>query len=261
MGVYNGEKFLEEAIRSVLAQTFEDFEFIICDDCSTDSSAQILKKYAESDSRIKLLRNEKNSGLAATLNKCIEVSKGEFLVRMDCDDRCLPERFNVQVGWMRKNPDICVAGSSVRFIDDSGKVYGQKNITSEERFGLAQTVLFSRLVHPSVIMRKEKVIAVGGYSSNTLTTRAEDYDLWCKLCEQGETLANIPQILFEYREDENNIVRRKYKYRIQEFRLKRHWICRAKRPFWELAYAVKPLIVGLIPLNFYKKLHKRKIKE
>lgn len=258
MGVYNGEKFLEEAVRSVLSQTFEDFEFIICDDCSTDSSAQILKKFAESDNRIKLIKNEKNLGLAATLNRCIEAATGEFLARMDCDDCCLPERFAVQYDWMKANPDVCAAGSDIEFIDDNGTVYGRKNITADERFTLAETVLFCRMFHPSVIMRKDKVQSVGGYTSNELTTRAEDYDLWCKLCEKGETVGNIARVLFRYREDQNNITRRKYKYRVQEFRLKWYWIRRAKRPVAELRYAIKPLIVGLLPLGLYKKLRRKK---
>ncbi len=258
MGVYNGEKFLEEAICSVLSQTYEDFEFIICDDCSTDSSAQILQKFAESDSRIKLLKNDKNLGLAATLNRCIDAAQGEFLARMDCDDRCLPDRFKVQIDFLRKHPDVCAVGSDLEFIDDNGDVYGQKNIVTEERFNLADTVRFCRVFHPSVMMRKGAVQAVGGYSSNDLTTRAEDYDLWCKLCENGGIIANIPQVLFQYREDQNNIVRRKYKYRTQEARLKWYWIRRAKRPVPELRFAIKPLIVGLLPLGLYKKLRKIK---
>ncbi len=258
MGVYNGERFLKEAVDSVLNQTFTDFEFIICDDCSTDSSAEILRGYTQKDERIVLLRNEKNMGLAATLNNCLKVANGEFIARMDCDDRCLPTRFERQVEWLRRNEDVCAAGSGVEFIDDNGTVYGEKQIKEPERFTLKEVVRYSQLVHPSVMMRKDKLLAVGGYSSNILTTRAEDYDLWCKLCEKGETVGNIPETLFQYREDENNIVRRKYKYRVQEYRLKWYWIRRAKRPVTELRYAVKPLLVGLIPLSLYKKLHKRK---
>ena len=258
MGVYNGERFLREAVESVLSQTFGDFEFIICNDCSVDSSAEILKEMAEKDLRIVLLENKKNMGLAATLNNCLKVAKGEFIARMDCDDRSLPTRFERQVKWLKENPDICAMGSGVQFIDDNGTVYGEKQIKSVERFGIADVVKYSQLVHPSVMMRKDKLLAVNGYSSNTLTTRAEDYDLWCKLCETGETVGNIPEILFQYREDENNIVRRKYKYRVQEFRLKWYWIRRAKRPVSQLLYAIKPLLVGLIPLKLYKKLHKRK---
>lgn len=259
MGVYNGERFLREAIDSILGQTYGNFEFIICNDCSTDGSAEILQEYATKDKRIKLLDNEHNLGLAATLNKCLGEARGTFIARMDSDDRSLPDRFDSQLKWLEKNPEVCALGCAVEFIDDNGNVFGTRTITSDRYYELSDAVRQSVLVHPSVMMRKESVMAVGGYSSNKLTTRAEDYDLWCKLCEKGAVIANTNHVLFQYREDESNIVRRKYVYRLQEARLKWHWIRRAKRPITELRYAIKPLIVGLIPLSIYKKMHRKNI--
>ena len=90
MGVYNGQPFLSKAIESILNQTFTDFEFIICDDCSTDDSAKILREFAAKDSRIRLLQNKQNKGLAATLNNCLNIARGTFIARMDCDDISLP---------------------------------------------------------------------------------------------------------------------------------------------------------------------------
>ena len=256
MSVYNGEQFLKEAIDSILCQTYRNFEFIICNDCSTDSSVGILRKYAEMDNRIVLLENETNIGLAASLNKCMAVARGAFLARMDCDDRSLPNRLEVQLEWLQRNPDVCALGTAVEYIDDNGRVFGRSALGSGKRYGLDGAVRRSVLVHPSVMMRKDAVFAVGCYSVNDLTTRAEDYDLWCKLCENGGMLANTNEILFQYREDESNIVKRKYVYRIQEFRLKWHWIIRARRPAAELIFAIKPLIVGLLPLRIYKVLHR-----
>lgn len=259
MGVYNGERFLQEAIDSVLSQSYPNFEFIICNDSSKDGSALILAQYAEKDARIKLLNNEHNLGLAATLNKCISQASGKYIARMDSDDRCLPERFEAQLKWLEDNPSVAALGSAVEFIDDNGHVYGTRKRTGDEYYSLADAVRQSVLVHPSVMMRKDAVEAVGGYSSNELTTRAEDYDLWCKLCESGAVIANTSKILFQYREDESNIARRKYVYRMQEARLKWHWIRRAKCPLTELRYAIKPLIVGLIPHSIYKKMHRRNL--
>ena len=259
MGVYNGEKFLYEAIESIINQTYGNFEFIICNDCSKDGSMKILREYEEKDKRIVLLQNERNLGLAATLNKCLSVAKGDFVARMDCDDRALPNRFERQLEWMKEHPNVCAVGSAVEYIDDKGQIYGKLTMDPERFYSLKETVRGSVLVHPSVMMRRDSVLSVGGYSVNALTTRAEDYDLWCKLCEMGGIVANIGDVLFQYREDESNIVRRKYRYRIQECRLKWHWIRRAKRPIGELRYAVRPLIIGLIPLGIYKKLHRRRI--
>ena len=259
MGVYNGERFLREAVDSVRNQADDGFGFIICDDCSTDGSSDILHEYAASDKRIKLLKNDRNLGLAATLNKCLSVARGKFIARMDTDDRSLPDRFESQLKWLENNPKVGALGSAVEFIDDNGDVFGARRIDSDQYYKLADAVRQSVLVHPSVMMRRESVEAVGGYSSNKLTTRAEDYDLWCKLCENGTVVANTHRILFQYREDESNIVRRKYVYRLQEARLKWHWIRRAKRPVAELRYAIKPLIVGLIPLGIYKKMHRKNL--
>ena len=259
MGVFNGEKFLGEAVDSILGQTYEDFEFIICNDCSKDGSMEILRKYEKLDSRIVLLENERNLGLAATLNKCLHIARGQWIARMDCDDRSLPNRFECQLAWLESHPEVCALGCAVEYIDDSGAIFGRSHMDQDQYFRLKDAVKCSALVHPSVMMRKTDVIAVGGYSVNSLTTRAEDYDLWCKLCENGAILANTAQILFQYREDESNIVKRKYQYRIQEARLKWHWICRAKSSVIQLVYAVKPLLVGLIPLGIYKKMHRKNL--
>lgn len=258
MGVYNGERFLREAVNSILQQTYSNFEFIICNDCSNDGSSLILEEYRQLDKRIVVINNVKNLGLAASLNKCLEKSRGEYIARMDCDDIALPNRFEEQIKWMEKYKDVCAVGSSIEYINDKGLVYGRCAVQNEEFYELKDAVKASKLVHPSVMMRKESVVEVGGYTVNSLTTRAEDYDLWCKLCERGYVIANMPQILFHYREDDSNLVRRKYKYRVQEARLKFYWIRKANRPIGELYYALRPLLVGLIPMWAYKILHLRK---
>lgn len=259
MGVYNGERFLREAVESILNQTYDNFEFIICNDCSKDGSMTILRQFEKKDKRIVLLENEKNLGLAATLNKCISIARGKLLARMDCDDRALPNRFEYQMEWLQKHPEVCALGSAVEYMDDHGVVFGRSGLSQDQCYGLNEVVRGSVLVHPSVMMDRDRVLAVQGYSVNSLTTRAEDYDLWCKLCESGATVANTARVLFQYREDESNIVKRKYVHRVQEFRLKWYWLRRTKRPIIELRYAIKPLLVGLIPRGIYKRLHKRSI--
>lgn len=258
MGVYNGERFLAEAVESILSQSYGDFEFIICNDCSTDASAEMLRAYAAADSRIVLLENERNMGLAATLNRCLAVAKGEFIARMDCDDRALPERFTSQVQWMQQHPETDVLGTGAEYMDDNSLVYGRTSWDTVRVFTTADVVRGSCVMHPTVMMRAETLRRVDGYTVNQLTSRAEDYDLWCKIMSDGGTIAVLPQILFRYREDQSNIVRRKYKYRIQEARLKCRWIRQIGRAA-DLFYAVKPLLVGLLPLGLYKKLHRKRI--
>ena len=259
MGVYNGERFLQEAIESVLEQSYSNIEFLICDDCSSDGTANILKEYAQKDRRIRLIKNEKNMGLATSLNRCIQLAKGELIARMDCDDRCALNRFEIQVQFLQINPRIDVVGTGVYFIDDCGQVFGQKNDGEVRVVRLQDAVKCNQLIHPTVMMRKSSINEVGGYSVNELTMRAEDYDLWCKMCEKGRNLCVIPESLFFYREDVSNIVKRKYRYRIQEAKLKKYWIRRTNMPRSYLWYVVKPLIVGLIPLPIYKILHRRSL--
>lgn len=259
MGVHNGQQFLREAIDSVLAQTFCDFELLICDDGSTDTTSEILQEYVKRDPRVRVLTNQVNIGLAASLNRCIDQAKGTYLARMDADDRCAHDRFAVQVAFLDNHPEVSVVGTSAFFMDDNSVVFGQRACDVERRISLADAVKAAQLIHPTVMMRTDAVRSVHGYSVNDLTTRAEDYDLWCKLCEKNAELVLLPQKLLYYREDTANISRRKYRYRIQEAKLKYYWICRTGMPVSYLFFAVKPLIVGLIPLNLYRVLHKKQV--
>lgn len=259
MGIHNGQRFIYEALDSVLNQTFEDFELIICDDGSTDDTPAILREYARRDKRVCILRNETNIGLAASLNRCIEAASGEYLARMDADDRCLPQRFAVQAAYLDSHPEIAVVGSGAYFMDDNSEIFGQRTCSEVRHIQLSDAVKAAQLIHPSVMMRTDAVRSVNGYTVNELTTRAEDYDLWCKLCERNCRLVQLPQKLLCYREDSANISRRKYGYRIQEAKLKYEWIRRAKMPFKYVLYAIKPLVVGLLPLNLYRMLHKKQV--
>lgn len=260
MGVYNGERFLREAIESILNQSYSDFEFIICDDCSTDSTAKILYEFADMDTRVHIIQNRKNLGLAASLNKCIDKSRGVYLARMDCDDFSDPERLKIQVKYLDTHPDIAVIATSTYYMDDHGDVYAQRVWENEKKFNLGQVVKGTPFVHPTVMMRSTSIKKVGGYTVNSLTTRAEDYDLWCKLCESGEKLSVLQQKLFYYRED-NNISKRKIRYRLQEIQLKGKWIYKTKMPIYYYLYAIKPLLIGLIPLKIYKILHQKRFEK
>ena len=114
MSVFNGQSYLKEAIESILNQTFEDFEFLIINDASKDNSLRIIQSF--DDSRIKLVHNSDNIGLTKSLNKGIDLAKGEFIARMDCDDISLPERLSMQVSFMDKNPDIGILSSANNFV-------------------------------------------------------------------------------------------------------------------------------------------------
>ena len=193
MPVYNGKKYLEEAIKSILNQTFRDFEFLIIDDGSTDNSVEIMGLF--NDARIRIERNKTNLGLIKTLNKGFGLSKGKYIARMDCDDISLPKRLSVQVNFMEKHPEIGVCGSWIKVIGLRKKFINKYFQKHEE---LKANLLFSTsFAHPSVIIRKE-LIDKYNLEYDEQYKHAEDYELWSRMV--GHTnMANINKVLFHYR--------------------------------------------------------------
>lgn len=256
MSVYNDEKYVGEAIESILKQKFEDFEFIICNDCSADKSGDIIQKYAQKDRRIIYFTNEKNMGLASSLNRCLEKSTGEYIARMDSDDYSLKYRLKKQVEFLDMNPWCAVLGGQIEYINSFGEVYRESSFKQE--ISKRDVIMQVCVAHPTVLMRREVLEKVGGYTVSSLTNRAEDYDLWCKIVEHGFVLHNLSDKVLKYREDRGAIKKRKYKYRIEEFRIKNYWRKRMGYSIAYVVYAIKPLIIGMLPSFIYRKLKKIK---
>jgi glycosyltransferase involved in cell wall biosynthesis len=198
MPVYNAEPYVAQAVASIQAQTFADFEFLIVDDGSTDGSGAILEGFAARDSRIRLIRRE-NRGLVASLNELIERARGRFLARMDADDVALPDRFALQVAHLEADPGCVLVGSRVEVIDAQGRpvtVMGRA-LTHE---AIVEGLLSegSQLVyHPSVMFRRETLDQVGAYRPECFL--CEDTDLFLRMAEVGR-LANLAEPLLRYRE-------------------------------------------------------------
>jgi len=192
MPVYNAEKFLSEAIDSILKQSFADFEFIIINDGSTDKSRPIIESYP--DSRIKLYDNENNLGIIATLNKGFKLAQGELIARMDADDISLPDRLKLQVDFFNTHPSIGACGGWV-------KKFGQLNFISKyytEPADIKAAFLFNvSLAHPTAMIRK-KILTDHQLAFDQAYLHAEDYDFWVKFM-QFSALANIPKVLLRYR--------------------------------------------------------------
>ncbi len=194
MPAYNAEKYLREAIESILSQTFTDFEFIIINDGSTDRTKEIIFSY--DDPRIVYIENEKNSGICVTLNKGLDVARGKYIARMDSDDISIPNRLEVQVKYMDANPDVGASGSDVEFFGEgiSPYVFTQLHTSEECVAGLLYNSCFA---HPSVIIRKNTI------DSNDLRYKdefrgLEDYELWWQIAKYAK-LNNIAEPLLRYR--------------------------------------------------------------
>ncbi|MFZ6027457.1 MAG: glycosyltransferase [Chloroflexota bacterium] len=193
MPVYNGEKYLRKAIESILKQTFDDFEFLIVDDGSTDESATIVNSYA--DSRIRLIRNETNLGLPATLNKGLALIDTPFIARMDCDDISLPERLEKQFQYMQAHPEVGILGCNHRLINPEGKPGIFSNFPAEHGLIRWRLLFGSPIAHPCTMMRRDVLRQLDGYRSLIV---AQDYDLWQRAAWRTR-LANLPDVLLYLR--------------------------------------------------------------
>ena len=200
MSVYNSEKFLNESIQSILNQTFKDFEFIIIDDCSTDNSLKIIKRYADLDDRIKLINNNKNIGLTKSLNKEIKIAQGKYIARQDADDISLPERFKKQFTFLEENENVFLLGSGSISINEKGIKRGIfKPLIFFEK--IAKTLPYKNCIHhPSVMFRNLKE-----YLYREKFFYSQDYDLYLRLLSNNKRFANIKEPLIKYRINPNAI--------------------------------------------------------
>lgn len=203
MSVYNGQTYLPTAIESILSQTFVDFEFIIVDDGSTDSSLEIIRGYEARDDRVRIILNEKNIGLAKSLNKGIALAQGRFIARMDADDISLPNRFEKQIEYLENNPEIFVLGGSVVSIDDEGRL-GKLSAYPLRPQQVKWLLFFGHhLAHPTSMFRTELFLTLGiKYNENLKTT--QDFDIWVQIAERF-AIANLPDVLLYYRDHEDNV--------------------------------------------------------
>jgi GT2 family glycosyltransferase len=205
MAVYNNAPFLAEAIESILAQTYRDFEFLIVNDGSSDGSGEIIDGYAARDARVRPI-HQPNRGLVASLNRMIEEARAPLIARMDGDDITLPERFARQVAFMDANPDHGVVGTSTHDIDMKGRLKHNHDFHPLTHELFLETLTGGPLLcHPSVMMRRDIVRAVGGYRAPF--RHCEDYDLWLRLAGRTK-LCTIPDRLLYYRRSDTQVSNR-----------------------------------------------------
>ena len=200
MSVFNEgtrERFLREAIESILNQTFADFEFLIVNDGSTDSSLEIIQSYQ--DKRIRVINNEENIGLTRSLNKAIRQARGEYIARQDADDISLPNRFEEQIKYFEEHPGVALLGTSVYRIDEQGKVLGRIIVPAKPGRSLLRENQFN---HGSTMFKREAVKRLGGY--NELLRYSQDYELWVRLAKYYE-VSNLTQVLYGLRFHRENI--------------------------------------------------------
>lgn len=205
MSVYNGARFLKDSIDSILAQTFSDFELIIVNDGSTDGSAAILAQLV--DPRVRVLVNETNIGLTASLNRGLDVSRGELIARQDADDLALPERLAAQVAFLDEHPEIGLIGTAYQVVDEAGRVIATHVQPRDEAILRWQLLFQNAFCHTSVMLRRKVIPAKHLYDANL--AYAQDYDAWSRVMRVTKGY-NLPEPLVRYRHHGNTISRKNF---------------------------------------------------
>lgn len=256
MACYNSEKTLEKAIDSILAQTYENWIMICCDDGSSDRTVEILRDYQKRyPDKFVVLQNETNRKLPYSLNRCLREVKTELVARMDADDWCMPERLEKQVAFLREHPEYDLVGTGQLVTD------GEKTIGTIVRYpeptkeSMVRQNAFS---HPTIMTYKRVYDALGGYSEDPRAIRVEDVDLWCRFLAAGFRGYNMPDLLYVYLDDRQSVKKRTFRARLNSAltRYKGYALMGIRgwpryRPF---LYVWK----AFVPTEFYQYIHLRK---
>lgn len=258
MGVYNCKNFklLNESVQSIIDQTYTDWEFIICNDGSTDNTLDELKKISQLDERIKILSYDQNKGLETALNTCLKEATGKYIARQDDDDISYPDRFEKEIDFLKNNPKYSWVGTIAKVYDDEG-IYGTYKLVEKPE---KKTFLWaSPFLHPSVIFRKEALDACNGYRIGKELKRCEDYDLFMRMYAAGMIGYNMQEELYQYKVVRNNKkAYRPMKDRINEAKVRHYGFKKMGIGFRGIPYILKPIIIGLIPRAVFNKIIEKK---
>lgn len=254
MGVYNNASSLRRAVESIMHQTYREWEMIICDDASTDNSYEIACQLAQEDSRITVLRNEKNIGCNLVLNRCIEQARGQYIAIMDSDDVSLATRIEKEVDILDKNPQYAIVGTATTHFNKESDFmtmrYKERPRPSDFAFGIPHA-------HPTCMIRRKALMEIGLYKQDKNMYRVEDYYMMVLLYARGYRGYNIQEVLFRYRDDENSFVNRKWKNRCNEIYTYYHAFRKLRLPFWYYVKLLRPVLVAMLPRPLYNFLHRR----
>jgi len=249
MVVYNGEKYLKQAIESVLNQPFKNFELIIVDDGSTDNTSLILSYYKKKDKRIIVIKNKKNKGSFYSRNRAINLSKGCYVAIMDSDDIALPNRFIEQIKFLKQNRHVSAVGSWAKVINSEGAIIGDLKPPTNYEVIKRQIIRTNCLVH-STLMAKKEVFIEFPYDENL--PFAADYDFLIRMVRKY-VFVNLPKILIKYRMHNENISTRFRKKQLKcALKVRYSAIKKGYYPLWTLIFLSKPFLEYLLPLKFVR---------
>lgn len=237
---------LDMAVGSIVRQDMEDWELLICDDGSTDGTYERALEWEKRDDRIRVLRNDQNQKAAKARNRCLMNAKGKYIAIMDADDACSPNRLRVQSDLLATHPQfsfVGICGERFREVPgDMDKPYWFCALPEKEDF--LMTLPF---VHASLMFRRQAILDVDGYDEAHRVERSEDYDMLLRMYARGMQGVNTTDAVYYIREDDRAFRRRKYRHRVKEMIVKLQGFCRVGLMPKGFLFAVKPLVVGLLP--------------
>ena len=254
MGIYNCAPTLQEALDSLYAQTYQDFEIIMCDDGSKDNTYQLAFENRQKHPNIVLLRNPQNMGLNMTLNKCLAVAKGEYIARMDGDDLCDNTRFEKQIRFLDEHKEYAVVSTPMIYFDETGEFKrgkGHGEVTKKS------FVHGSPICHAPSMFRAAVINSVGGYSVGDRLLRVEDYHLWFKVFAAGYKLYMLDECLYSMRDDRNAKTRRTWNGRLNQMYVMRIGFRMIGLPWYYQIFTLRPIFAYIAPLWLYNIVHKR----
>lgn len=253
MAVYNNEEFVEDAINSILTQTYSNFEFLIIEDASSDSSFSIIELVSGRDPRIHVVRNKNNFGLGYCLRMGTRQAFGKYLARMDADDLSFPNRLEVQVDYLEKNQDIDIVGSTALEIDFLGNVGRFKGMPALNK-QIVENIWACPIIHPSVTFRRQRIIDVGNYDGTL--RRRQDYELWFRCVKNGLKFSNIQMPLIYYRFDHITHRKQSLELAIQQVKIGLNGCKMLKLPWWQKAAVTTPVWRAILPSSFQHFIYK-----
>ncbi|MDG6218134.1 MAG: glycosyltransferase [Candidatus Thermoplasmatota archaeon] len=249
MPVYNNEKYLRESIESILNQTYTNFEFIIIDDCSSDSSWDIIQIYSEKDPRIIPIKNEKNLKIPKTRNKGIKISKGKYIVVQDGDDVSCPDRIEKQVEFMEKHTEYGALGSNMYVIDSNSEVIGERIYINDFKKIKKAITRYNPIAQPSVIIRNSLLKnEIGNYNEDLI--RCSDYDLWIRIGLKYK-IGNLQESLVKYRrsDDQGLITNYNKSLKFTLFIQKKYLFVKYYFNIWNVFLWISKHILLILPKN------------
>lgn len=243
IAAYNVEKYIGECLDDIIGQTHQNFEIIICDDCSSDMTASIIKNYQKKDNRIIYIKNQENLYAAQSRNNCFNIATGEYYMIQDADDRADPCRIETLLNT--------IVGSEYDFVSSGQYLFDEEGVY--KKYNPKKEVPTSKdflsglpFCHAATMFKKSCILAVGGYRVSDETRCGQDYDLFFRLFAAGFIGINIQPYLYGYRVDRNTIARRKFKYRIDECKIRlKGYKALGLLPIGYL-YCVKPIIAYFV---------------